>query len=98
MKKIDFLTLTLSRIKTLKDIISEVAQSCPTICDPMDCSLPGSQEPLSPWNFPGKSTGVGCHFLLQGIFPTQGSNLGLLHCGQALYHLSHQGDKHIYIF
>ena len=29
----------------------------------MDCSLPGSQEPLSPWNFPGKSTGVGCHFL-----------------------------------
>ena len=32
----------------------------------MDCSLPGSQEPLSPWNFPGKSTEVGCHFLLQG--------------------------------
>ena len=32
------------------------------------------------WNFPGKSTGVGCHFLLQGIFPTQGLDLGLLHC------------------
>ena len=46
---------------------------------------------LSPWNFPGKSTGVGCHFLLQGIFPTQGSNPGLLHCRQMLYHLSHQG-------
>ena len=44
---------------------SEVAQSCPTLCDPMDCSLV-----FSPWNFPGKSTGVGCHFLLQGIFPT----------------------------
>ena len=44
-----------------------------------------------PWDFPGKSTGVGCHFLLQGIFPTQGSNPGLLHCRQTLYHLSHQG-------
>ena len=45
---------------------------------------------LSPWNSPGKSTGVGCHFLLQGIFPTQGSNLGLLHYRQMLYHLSHR--------
>ena len=71
---------------------SEVAQSCPTLCDPMDCSLPGSEEPLSPWNFPGKSTGVGCHFLLQGFFPTQGLNPGLPHCRQKLYHLSHQGD------
>ena len=34
---------------------------------------------LCPWNFPGKTTGVGCHFLLQGIFPTQASNLCLLH-------------------
>ena len=41
--------------------------------------------------FPGKSTGVGCHFLLQGIFPTQGLNPGLLHCRQTLYRLSHQG-------
>ena len=45
---------------------------------------------LHPWNFPGKSTGVGCHFLLQRIFPTQGLNLDLLHCRQMLYHLSHQ--------
>ena len=37
-------------------------------------------------------TGVGCHSLLQGIFPTQGSNLGLPHCRQILYHLSHQGS------
>ena len=44
-----------------------------------------------PWDFPGKSTGVGCHFLLQRIFPTQGSNPGLLHCRQLLYPLSHQG-------
>ena len=48
---------------------------------------------LCPWNFPGKSTGVGCHFLLQGIFQTQGSNLGLLHCRQVLYHLSYQGSQ-----
>ena len=39
---------------------------------------------LHPWNFPGKITGVGCHFLLQGIFPTQRSNPGLLHCKQLL--------------
>ena len=40
---------------------------------------------------PGENTGVGRHFLLQGIFPTQGSNLGLLHCRQTLYRLSHEG-------
>ena len=45
---------------------------------------------LRPWDFQGKSTGVGCHFLLQGIFPTQGLNPGLSHCRQTLYHLSHQ--------
>ena len=43
---------------------------------------------LCPWDSPGKNTGVGCHFLLQGIFPTQGSNLGLPHCRQMLYLLS----------
>ena len=43
-----------------------------------------------PWDFPGKNTGLGCHFLLQGIFPTQGSNLGLLHCRRIFYHLSEQ--------
>ena len=47
---------------------------------------------LRPWDFQGKSTGVGCHFLLQGIFPTQGSNPGLSHYRQTLYHLSHQGS------
>ena len=47
---------------------------------------------LHPWDFLGKSTGVGCHFLLQGIFPTQGSNPGLPDCRQTLYHLSHQGS------
>ena len=47
---------------------------------------------LSPWNFPGKNTGLGTCFLLQGIFPTQGSNLSLPHCRQILYHLRHQGS------
>ena len=42
-----------------------------------------------PWDSPGQNTGVGCHALLQGIFPTQGSNPGLLHCRQILYSLSH---------
>ena len=41
---------------------------------------------LRPWDFQGKSTGMGCHFLLQGIFPTQGSNPGLSHCRQTLCH------------
>ena len=58
------------------------AQSCPTLCNPMDCSLPGSSVH---GDSPGKNTGVGCHFFLQGIFPTQGSNPGLLHCRQILY-------------
>ena len=44
---------------------------------------------LCPWDFPGKSTRVGCHFLLQGIFSTQGFNVGLWHCRQMLYPLSH---------
>ena len=46
-----------------------------------------------PWNSPGKNTGVGCHIILQGIFPTQGLNLGLLDCRQMPYHLRHWGSK-----
>ena len=46
---------------------------------------------LCPWDSPGKNTGVGCHFLLQGLFLTQGWNPGLLHCRHTLYHLSHKG-------
>ena len=49
----------------------------------------------SPWNSPGQNTGVGCHSLFQGIFPTQGSNPGLLHCRWILYQLSHQGSPRI---
>ena len=47
---------------------------------------------LCPWNSPGKNIGVSFHFLLQGIFPTQESNSGLLHCRQIVYHLTHQGS------
>ena len=60
-----------------------------------DSATPWGLQPtkfLYPWNSPGKNTGVGSHSFLQGIFPTQGSNLGLLYCGQILYCLSHQGS------
>ena len=63
-----------------------VSQSCPTLCDP---------RLLCPWNSPGGNTGVGCHSLLQGIFPIQGSNSVLLHCRQILYHLSHKGSPRV---
>ena len=60
-----------------------------TLCNPVDCSPPDSSVH---GDSPGKNTGVGCHALLQGIFPTQGSNPGLLHCRWILYQLSHKGS------
>ena len=66
-----------------------VIRLCPTFSDAMDWSLPGSSVH---GRSPGKNTGVGCHSLLQGSFPTQGSNPGLSRCRQILYHLSHQGS------
>ena len=67
-----------------------VTQSCPTLCDPMDCSIQGSSVHEI---FQARVLQWGCHFLLQGIFPTQGLNPGLLHCRQTLYLLSHQGSR-----
>ena len=64
-----------------------VSQSYLTFCDLMDCS-----RLLHPWDSPGKNTGVGCHFIPQEIFSIQGSNPGLPHCRQTLYHLSYQGS------
>ena len=68
----------------------KIAQSCPTLCDPMDCSLPGSsihgilrQEYWSRLLFPSP-----------WVFPTQGLNPGLLHCRQVLYQLSYQGSPY----
>ena len=66
---------------------------CPTLCDLKDCNPPCSSVH---GETPGKNIGVGCHALLQGIFPNQGSNPGLPHCRQILYHLSHQGSPYIF--
>ena len=73
--------------------VSEVAQSCPTLCDPVNCSPPGSsvlgilQARILEWvAMP----------LLQGIFPTQGLNPGLCHWRQILYCLSHEGTPCMY--
>ena len=61
------------------------------------CLIHGLQSTrlLGPWDFPGKNTGVGCHFLLQEIFLTQGSNPHLLHCRWILYHLA-TWETHLY--
>ena len=67
-------------------VLGLVTQSWLTLCDPMGCSPPGSSVHRCS---PGKNTGVGCYALLQRIFPTQGSNPGLLHCRWMFYHLSH---------
>jgi len=68
---------------------SEVVQSCPTLSEAMEWK---PTRLLCLWGFPCKSTGLGCLFLLQGIFPTQGSNPGLPHYRQMLCPLSHQGS------
>ena len=66
------------------------SESCSVVSDSLwPCGL------YSPWNSPGQNTGVGSLSLLQGIFPTQGSNPGLLHCRQILYQLSHKGSQRI---
>ena len=62
----------------------KVVQSCPTLCHPLDYTVHGILQ--------ARITGVGSLSLLQGIFPVQESNPGLLHCGQILYHLSHKGS------
>ena len=68
----------------------KVAQSCPTLCDPMDL--------YSPWTSPGQNTGVGSPSLLQGVFPTQGSNPALLHCRRILYQIRHKGSQDPKVF
>ena len=78
--------LPLGRNAMTNLVKGKVAQSCPTLYDHMDCT---------PWNSPGQNTGVGSLSLLQGIFPTQGSTPGLLHCRQILYQLSHKGSPRI---
>ena len=66
-----------------------LTQSCPALCSPMDNGPLGSSVS---GDSPGKNTRVGCHALFQGIFPTQGLNLRLLHCRWVLYPLGHLGN------
>ena len=73
-------------------VMGLVAQPCPTFCNPMGCQDPPSRILQ---NSPGKNTGMDCHALLQGIFPTQGTNPGFPHCRWILYHLSHEGSPWI---
>ena len=69
--------------------------SCvPLFCNPIDCSLPGSLST----GFSRQEYCSGLPFPSPRIFPTQGSNPGLLHCRQILYHLSHQGNPGSSIF
>ena len=85
---------------------SEAAQSCPTLHDPMDCSPPGSsvhgifQARVLEWGATASLSPILEHknSLLQGIFPTQESNPGLLDCRQILHHLSHQGNPDLQPF
>ena len=65
-----------------------VTQLCLTLCEPMDCGLPG----FCPWDSPGKNTGVGSHPFSRGFILTQGSNPSLLPWREVLYHLSNQGS------
>ena len=73
-------------------MLCSVAQLCLTLCNPMDCSPPGFSVH---GNSPGKNIRAGCHALLQGIFPTQESNRGLLHCRRILNQLSYQGSHKV---
>ena len=73
-------------------VLCLVAQSCLTLCDPIDYSPPGSSVHKES---PGKSTGVGCHALLQVILPTRGSNPGLPHCRWILNCLNYQRSSRI---
>ena len=89
ISKFDFFPLSKGKKSSQ---FSSVAQSCPALCNPMDCSVPGSSVH---GDSPAKNTGEGCHALLQGIFLTERSNSDLLHCRHILYHLICQGSPRI---
>ena len=71
-------------------LVKSESVSCSVLSDSLRSHEPSRL--LCPWNFLGKNNGVGSHSILQGMFPTQELNLGLLHYRQILYHLSHQGN------
>ena len=72
-----------------------VVLMCSVVSDSLQPHGPQLARLLCPRDYPGKSTGVGCHSVLQQIFPTRGSNPGIPLCRQILYHLSHQGSPRI---
>ena len=67
--------------------------SCSVVSDSLRSHGLQPARLLCPWDSPGKNTEVACHALLQGVFPTQGLNPGLLHCRLILYRLSHEASK-----
>ena len=90
--KMGYMCLFVLKVKVLKDscMCAKLLQLCPTLCDPMDYSLPGSSVH---WDSPGKKTREGCQAPRQVIFRTQGSIPLLLHCRRILYLLSLQGSQ-----
>ena len=90
LKKCVFFQELISVTVLISVVLCLVAQSCLTLCDPMDCSPPMSfvKDSL------GKN-GVSNHALLQGFFPTRRSNPGLPHYRRILYHMKHQGSPRI---
>ena len=71
--------------KTWQEYTDQISHS--VVSDSLQPHGLGPTRHLHPWDFPGKNTGVGHHFLLQEIFLTQGLNPSFLPCGQTLYHL-----------
>ena len=84
--KTTFSAILKHRLWIVRVVKVKVAQSCLTLCNPMD---------YSSWNSPGQNTRVDSISLFQGVFLIQGSNSGLLHCRQILYQLSHKGSPRI---
>ena len=92
-----YLLKNITLIFTKFTYLMAISSMCVNYSVVSDSLQPHGLQParlLGPWNSPGKSTGVGCHALLQGIFPTQRWNPGLSHC-RRLYRLSHQGSPRI---
>ena len=83
---------TAGRFLTTKSSGKPWSESCLVVYDPLQ-----PHGLYRPWNSLGQNTGVGSITLLQGIFPTQGLNPGLLHCKKILYHLSYQGNQSEFI-
>ena len=85
-------------VHTFFGILTSISNIVNRSCSIMSNSATLRIQParlLSPWDFPGKNTGVNCHFLLQGIFPTQGSNSSLLHWQAGSLPLAPSGKPHI---